>query len=123
MTTARFYLTGSRIDAVEVSEHAGYAEAGEDIVCAAVSANLDLTSCLLEDVMGLAIRTEVDEENARIRLELPSSLEGSGGDTGAERTQCLDAVFYQSQGTLSGFYRSNGGVSHASDQLTVFRSS
>ena len=75
MTTARFYLTGSRIDAVEVSEHASMTEAGEDIVCAAVSANLDLTSCLLEDVMGLAIRTEVDEENARIRLELPNSLE------------------------------------------------
>lgn len=75
MTTARFYLTGSRIDAVEVSEHAGYAEEGEDIVCAAVSANLDLTSCLLEDVMGLAIRTEVDEENARIRIELPNDLE------------------------------------------------
>ena len=122
MTTARFYLTGSRIDAVEVSEHAGYAEAGEDIVCAAVSANLDLTSCLLEDVMGLAIQTEVDEENARIRLELPNSLE-EAEETQAERTQCLDAVFYQSQGTLSGFYRSNGGVSHASDQLTVFRSS
>ena len=86
MTTARFYLTGSRIDAGEVSEHAGYAEAGEDIVCAAVSANLDLTSCLLEDVMGLAIRTEVDEENARIRLELPSSLEE------AEETQAQNAL-------------------------------
>ena len=86
MTTARFYLTGSRIDAVEVSEHAGYAEAGEDFVCAAVSANLDLTSCLLEDVMGLAIRTEVDEENARIRLELPNSLEE------AEETQAQNAL-------------------------------
>lgn len=86
MTTARFYLTGSRIDAVEVSEHAGYAEAGEDIVCAAVSANLDLTSCLLEDVMGLSIRTEVDEENARIRLELPNSLEE------AEETQAQNAL-------------------------------
>ena len=70
----------------EVSEHAGYAEAGEDIVCAAVSANLDLTSCLLEDVMGLAIRTEVDEENARIRLELPNSLEE------AEETQAQNAL-------------------------------
>ena len=75
MTTARFYLTGSRIDAVEVSEHAGYAEAGEDIVCAAVSANLDLTSCLLQDIMGLAIKTEVDEEQARIRIELPDQME------------------------------------------------
>ena len=86
MTTARFYLTGSRIDAVEFYEHEGYEEAGEDIVCAAVSANLDLTSCLLEDIMGLAIRTEVDEENARIRLELPNSLEE------AEETQAQNAL-------------------------------
>lgn len=75
MTTARFFTTGSRIYAVEVTGHAGYAVEGEDIVCAAVSANLDLTSCLLADVMGLEIKTEVDEENARIRLELPEKLE------------------------------------------------
>lgn len=75
MTTARFFTTGSRIDAVEVTDHAGYAQEGEDIVCAAVSANLDLTSCLLEDVMGLAIKTEIDEEHAKIRIELPDKLE------------------------------------------------
>lgn len=75
MTTARFFTTGSRIDAVEVTGHAGYAAEGEDIVCAAVSANLDLTSCLLGDVMGLEIKTEVDEDNARIRITLPAKLE------------------------------------------------
>lgn len=75
MTTARFFTTGSRIDAVEVTGHAGYAEEGEDIVCAAVSANLDLTSCLLGDVMGLEIKIEVDEDNARIRITLPARLE------------------------------------------------
>lgn len=36
--------------------------------------------------MGLAIRTEVDEENARIRLELPNSLEE------AEETQAQNAL-------------------------------
>ena len=86
MTTARFYLTGSRIDAVEVSEHAGYAEAGEDIVCAAVSANLDLTSYLLKNIINLTIQTEIDEKNARIRLELPNSLEE------AEETQAQNAL-------------------------------
>ncbi len=74
MTTARFFTTGSRIDAVEVAGHAGYAEEGEDIVCAAVSATLDLTSCLLADVMGLDIRTEIDGEQTRIRIELPKTL-------------------------------------------------
>lgn len=75
MTTARFFTTGSRINAVEFAGHAGYAQEGEDIVCAAVSANLDLTSCLLEDVMGLAIKTDIDEEHASIRMELPAHLE------------------------------------------------
>lgn len=70
-------MTGSRIDAVEVANHAGYAEAGEDVVCAAVSATLDLTSCLLEDILGLHMQTEVDEEAARIRLTLPKELEES----------------------------------------------
>ena len=75
MTTARFFTTGSRIDAVEFTGHAGYAQEGEDIVCAAVSANLDLTSCLLQDIMGLAIKTEVDEEQARSGVELPDQME------------------------------------------------
>ncbi|MDO4174573.1 MAG: ribosomal-processing cysteine protease Prp [Eubacteriales bacterium] len=75
MTTARFFTTGSRIDAVEITGHAGYAQEGEDIVCAAVSANLDLTSCLLADVLGLALTTEVDEQHASIRIALPDQLE------------------------------------------------
>lgn len=75
MTTVRFFRNGSRIDAVEISEHAGFAAEGEDIVCAAISANVDLISCLLEDILGLEIRTTVDEQAARIRLELPQRLE------------------------------------------------
>lgn len=75
MTTARFFTAGSRIEAVEVSNHAGYAEEGADVVCAAVSANLDFTSCILQDVMGLALKTEIDEENASIRLTLPEKLD------------------------------------------------
>ena len=86
MTTARFFTTGSRIYAVEVTGHAGYADAGEDIVCAAVSATLDFTSCLLADVMGLEIKTEVDPETARIYIELPKELEQ------AEEVQAQNAL-------------------------------
>lgn len=86
MTTARFFMTGSRIHAVEVTGHAEYAEEGSDIVCAAVSANLALTSCLLSDVMGLEIKTEVEEETARIRIELPAKLDE------AEEVQAQNAL-------------------------------
>lgn len=75
MTAIRFFTTGSRIDAVEAAGHAGYAQEGEDIVCAAISASLDLTSCLLSDVMGLAVQVQADEENAVIRMELPKTLD------------------------------------------------
>ena len=68
-------MTDSRINAVEVTNHAGYAEEGSDIVCAAISANLDFTSCILQDIMGLELKTEVDEENARICLTLPETLD------------------------------------------------
>ncbi len=44
-------------------------------MCAAVSATLDLTSCLLSDVMGLAIETDVDADNACIRMFLPKKLD------------------------------------------------
>ena len=86
MTTARFSTTGGCIRAVEISGHAGYADEGSDIVCAAISSALDLTSCLLQDIMGLAIKTEVDEEQARIRIELPDQMEE------AEETQAQNAL-------------------------------
>ena len=75
MTTARFSTTGSCIQSVEVSGHAGYAEAGADIVCAAISSALDLTSCFLSDILGLELRTEVEEENGRILLALPEKMD------------------------------------------------
>ena len=74
MTTARFFKTGSRIGGVELSDHADYAEEGQDIVCAAVSASVDLTSCLLGDILGIPYSAEVDPEQAVIRLMLPESL-------------------------------------------------
>ena len=83
MTTARFSTTGGCIRAVEISGHAGYADEGSDIVCAAISSALDLTSCLLEDILGLSIHTEVNEEDGRILLALPSKME----DSEAEQAQ------------------------------------
>mgnify|MGYP004579317263 CR=1 FL=1 len=75
MTTARFSTTGGCIHTVEISGHAGYADEGSDIVCAAISSALDLTSCLLEDVLGLPIHTEIDEASGRILLSLPQQME------------------------------------------------
>ena len=42
MTTVTFLTEESRIVGFEVSGHSGYADAGEDIVCAAVSATVSI---------------------------------------------------------------------------------
>lgn len=72
MTRIRFYRVNGRTTAFESEGHAGYAEEGSDIVCAAVSSALRLTHCFLEDVLGLALQTTVEEDRALIRVALPA---------------------------------------------------
>ncbi len=56
---------------VDLRGHAGFAEAGEDIVCAAVTSAIQLTHILLEDIRGLGFDTEVEQEGTHIRLSFP----------------------------------------------------
>ena len=53
MTTVTFHTQGSRITGFDAAGHSGYAEEGEDIVCAAVTSTVRLIACVLNDVMGL----------------------------------------------------------------------
>ncbi len=53
-----------------VCGHSGYATAGEDIVCAAVSAMTMLTVNMLTDTFGLDCELKVDENSAEIALSL-----------------------------------------------------
>ncbi|MEG2570802.1 MAG: ribosomal-processing cysteine protease Prp [Clostridia bacterium] len=53
-----------------VSGHSGYAEAGADIVCAAVSSAVSLCECAIRDVLGADVSTAVSEENTCVSLEL-----------------------------------------------------
>lgn len=74
MTTVAFTMEGSRITGFTSSGHSGYAEEGEDIVCAAVSSVIGLTECAVNTVLGLAASVKIDEANARISLHLPGGL-------------------------------------------------
>ena len=49
MIQAKFYKKNGKFSGFRVSGHAGYADAGEDIVCAAVSSAVQLTVNLLSD--------------------------------------------------------------------------
>ena len=85
MTTVTFYTGGSRITGFDASGHSGYAEEGEDIVCAAVTSTVRLIECVLNDVMGLCASVKVNEKAARISLRIPGSL----GQTAESTCQTL----------------------------------
>ena len=75
MTRCEFFTEGERINGFSVSGHSGYAEAGADIVCAAVSAVVTMAEATINDVCGAKAKVRVREENASIRLTLPASCD------------------------------------------------
>lgn len=74
MTTVTFHTKDGRITGFDAEGHSGYAEAGADIVCAAVTSAVRLVECVLNDVMGLSAPVRVQEEQAFISLRLPGPL-------------------------------------------------
>ena len=76
MTRCEFFTEDDRITGFSVSGHSGYAEAGQDIVCAAISAVVTMAEATINDVCGAKAKVRVkDQENARITLTLPASCD------------------------------------------------
>lgn len=75
MITAAFYTKHDRILGFEVQGHSGYAPAGEDIVCAAVTSAVRLCECAINDILGLQAPVKLREENAFLSITLPAHLE------------------------------------------------
>ena len=88
MTTVTFYSEGSRVTGFEVRGHSGYAQEGEDIVCAAVTSAVRLVECAVNDVLGLEASVKVKEQDASISLKLPNGL----GQTNESTCQTLLAA-------------------------------
>ena len=85
MTTVTFRVEGNRIAGFDARGHSGYAGAGADIVCAAVTSTVRLIECVLNDVMGLCASVKVNEKTALISLRIPGSL----GQTAESTCQTL----------------------------------
>ena len=64
MTRVEFFDHEGRITGFCCSGHSGYAEAGSDIVCAAVSTAVKLAECTINDVLGEHAKTRVNEDAA-----------------------------------------------------------
>ena len=75
MTRCEFFTENDRITGFSVSGHSGYAEAGADIVCAAVSAVVTMAEATINDVLGAKAKVRVKDEQARITLTLPVSCD------------------------------------------------
>ena len=75
MTKCEFFMEEDRITGFSVSGHSGYAEAGQDIVCAAISAIVTMAEATINEVCGAKAKVRVKEEDARITLTLPASCD------------------------------------------------
>ena len=71
MTTVTFLTEGKRIIGFDAKGHSGYAEAGSDIVCAAITS----------DVLGLAASVKVHERSGSIEFRLPGGLSAAAEST------------------------------------------
>ena len=68
-------MEDDRISGFSISGHSGYAEAGQDIVCAAISAVVAMAEATINDVCGAKAKVRVKQEDARISLTLPTSCD------------------------------------------------
>ena len=75
MTRCEFFMENDRITGFSVSGHSGYAEAGSDIVCAAISAVVTMAEATINEVCGAKAKVRVKEEDARVTLTLPNSCD------------------------------------------------
>ena len=75
MTRCEFFTEDDRITGFSISGHSGYAEAGQDIVCAAISAVVTMAEATINEVCGAKAKVRVKEEDARVTLTLPVSCD------------------------------------------------
>ena len=68
-------MDGDRITGFSVSGHSGYAEAGADIVCAAISTAVTMAEAIINEVCGAKAKVRVKEADARVTLTLPTSCD------------------------------------------------
>ena len=77
MTRIVFHKQGEDFVRIESNGHTGYADSGEDIVCAAISALLQGAALGVRDVAGVKAKYRVNEDKGSLLLELPSDLGAS----------------------------------------------
>jgi hypothetical protein len=81
MTTVTFFTEGKRIIGFDAKGHSGYADAGSDIVCAAVTSAVRVVDATINDVLGLAASVKVHQKSSSIEFRLPGGLSAMAENT------------------------------------------
>lgn len=74
MTKVKFSRKNGKFVAVECEGHSDYADAGMDIVCAALSSVIQTAVLGLMQVAGIGVGYEVDEERGYLKATLPDKI-------------------------------------------------
>ncbi len=69
MIRAEFFSKAEHLNGFSVSGHSGYADAGEDIVCAAVSSAVQLTANGITEILGRKARVTAQDDTISLNLE------------------------------------------------------
>ncbi len=103
MITAVLYREGSNLTGCRIEGHSGRANAGSDIVCAAVSILGCTCVNALESVCGVIPEiTEYNEKNGVLAFELPEMTESEN-----EKAQILMGALRQGLDDLAAEYPQN----------------
>ena len=106
MTTIVFYKAGGFYYGFEEQGHTGYAEAGEDILCSALSSMTMLIINAIEVSYASSVNYTIDEETADIKLIAKSALPKYEKD---EKKQyavsgLIQAYYYQLMDLIEDYY-------------------
>lgn len=74
MTKVKFSRKSGRFCAVECEGHSGYAEEGDDIVCAAISSIVQTAVLGLLQVAGIQVDYQTDNEKGYLKAVIPDKI-------------------------------------------------
>lgn len=74
MTSVRFFKKNGRFVGVECLGHCGYAEEGEDVVCAALSSVVQTAVLGIMSIVCVNMLYETDDEKGYLKAVLPDNM-------------------------------------------------
>ncbi len=104
MTKIVFYKSGDVFYGFEEQGHTGYGEAGDDVLCAALSAMTMLIINAIEVVYASDVEYTIDEETTDIKLIARGALDPTDEKKQFAISGLLTAYYYQLNDLIEEYY-------------------